>query len=64
MDGMTYHLQQFMAFVQVSHNDTLSFRNVTVYAHELAIFSQGINLVKSELVLYGWKINNEPPDRN
>jgi hypothetical protein len=48
----TDHFQQLVALIQMCHNDSLAFGNRTVYANKLAVFSEGIDLMQHELILF------------
>ena len=41
-----------MALIQMCHNDSLAFWNSSVYANKLAVFSEGIDLMQHELILF------------
>ena len=49
--GGTYHLEEFVALVQMGHNDALALRHAAVDTNELALPTHGIDLMEGELIL-------------
>jgi hypothetical protein len=46
-----HHSKKFMAFVQVRHDNALTFGNVPIGAHKHTIFPQGGDLIQRKLIL-------------
>ena len=47
----SHHSKELVAFIQVGHDDTLTFGNVPIGAHEMTIFPQGSDLMQRKLIL-------------